>query len=127
MSRSFCRASGALCVLVVLGTVGRAQGPGATSAAPATLVAVVDIAKVFETHPTFKANLEALQQQATVGRTDRGADREARRPQADGEAPLPRVEEDVADVRFAVLGPFGAAVVHEEDRRRRDPRELVRR
>jgi Skp family chaperone for outer membrane proteins len=64
MSRSFYRACGSLCVLVVLGAVGRAQGPGATSAAPSTLVAVVDIARVFESHPTFKAHLSAVQEQA---------------------------------------------------------------
>ena len=52
------------CMLFVLGTVGRAQTPGATSTAPSTLVAVVDIAKVFESHPTFKTSLESLQQQA---------------------------------------------------------------
>jgi Skp family chaperone for outer membrane proteins len=52
------------CILVVSGTIGRAQQPGATSTAPATLVAVVDIAKVFEAHPTFKSQLESLQQQA---------------------------------------------------------------
>lgn len=51
-------------ILVLSGTVGRAQTPGATSAAQATLVAVVDIAKVFESHPTFKSQLEVLQQQA---------------------------------------------------------------
>ena len=64
MSRNLCRALGSWCVLVVLGTVGRAQAPGATSAAPSTLVAVVDIAKVFESHPTFKTSLDSLQQQA---------------------------------------------------------------
>lgn len=70
MSRSFYRAWGSLCVLVALGTVGRAQEPGATSAAPSTLVAVVDIAKVFESHPTFKASLDALQQQAKNAELD---------------------------------------------------------
>ena len=64
MSRSFYRAWGSLCVLVALGTIGRAQAPGGTSAAPSTLVAVVDIVKVFESHPAFKASLDALQQQA---------------------------------------------------------------
>ncbi|NLX53646.1 MAG: OmpH family outer membrane protein [Planctomycetaceae bacterium] len=64
MSWSFCRTWGSLCVLFALSTVGRAQGPGVTSAAPSTLVAVVDIVKVFESHPTFKASLDALQQQA---------------------------------------------------------------
>lgn len=52
------------CILVLTSTVGRAQTPGATSTAQATLVAVVDIAKVFEAHPTFKSQLESLQQQA---------------------------------------------------------------
>lgn len=52
------------CILVLTSTVGRAQAPGATSTAQATLVAVVDIAKVFEAHPTFKSQLDALQQQA---------------------------------------------------------------
>lgn len=52
------------CILVLTSTFGRAQTPGATSTAQATLVAVVDIAKVFESHPTFKSQLESLQQQA---------------------------------------------------------------
>jgi Skp family chaperone for outer membrane proteins len=52
------------CILVLTSTFGRAQTPGATSTAQATLVAVVDIAKVFEAHPTFKSQLESLQQQA---------------------------------------------------------------
>ena len=33
------------------------------STSPGTLVAVVDIAKVFEAHPQFKANMEAIEQQ----------------------------------------------------------------
>ncbi len=70
MSRNLCRALGSWCVLVVLGTVGRAQPPGATSAAPSTLVAVVDIAKVFESHPTFKTSLDSLQQQAKTADLD---------------------------------------------------------
>lgn len=70
MSRSFYGAWGSLCVLVAVGTIGRAQEPGATSAAPSTLVAVVDIAKVFESHPTFKASLDALQQQAKNAELD---------------------------------------------------------
>ncbi len=52
------------CILVLTSTIGRAQTPGATSTAPATLVAVVDLAKVFEAHPTFKSQLESLQKQA---------------------------------------------------------------
>lgn len=52
-------------ILVVAGAgVGHAQVASTGSATPATLVAVIDIAKVFETHPTFKGNLESLQQQA---------------------------------------------------------------
>ncbi|MHB0954765.1 MAG: OmpH/Skp family outer membrane protein [Pirellulaceae bacterium] len=64
MSRNFCWALSCGCMLFVSGAVGRAQTPGATSTAPSTLVAVVDIAKVFESHPTFKTSLESLQQQA---------------------------------------------------------------
>ena len=65
MSRSiFFGALSCGCMLFVSGTVGRAQTPGATSTAPSTLVAVVDIARVFESHPTFKTSLESLQQQA---------------------------------------------------------------
>lgn len=64
MCRSLRIALGSWCVLCVLSTVGRAQGPAAASTPPATLVAVVDIAKVFESHPAFKASLDALKEQA---------------------------------------------------------------
>lgn len=58
------------CILVLSSTVGRAQTPGATSAAPSTLVAVVDIAKIFESHSTFKSQMESLQQQAKAADLD---------------------------------------------------------
>jgi Skp family chaperone for outer membrane proteins len=64
MSRNIGWALSCGCILIAAGTVGRAQTPGATSTAPSTLVAVVDIARVFESHPTFKTSLELLQQQA---------------------------------------------------------------
>ncbi len=64
MSRTVCVASGGWCVLVLLGAVGRAQGPAAPVATPATLVAVIDIARVFESYPAFKASMDAIQQQA---------------------------------------------------------------
>jgi Skp family chaperone for outer membrane proteins len=64
MGRSLRVALGSWCVLFVLSTVGRAQGPTAPPAPPSTLVAVVDIAKVFESHPAFKASLDALKEQA---------------------------------------------------------------
>jgi len=57
-------AGGCWCVLVVLGTVGRAQDVGAPSAPPATLVAVVDIARLFEAHPAFQAKRNALEKEA---------------------------------------------------------------
>ena len=44
----------------------RAQQPTAPTATPSTLVAVVDITKLFEAHPTFKANMKMVEQQLKV-------------------------------------------------------------
>ncbi len=57
-------ACGFLSLIVAGGVVGHAQVAAPTAATPTTLVAVIDISKVFESHPTFKGNLESLQQQA---------------------------------------------------------------
>ncbi|MCU0959152.1 MAG: OmpH family outer membrane protein [Pirellulaceae bacterium] len=64
MGREVFLACGLVSLVVAGGSVGRAQVASTASATPATLVAVIDIAKVFESHPTFKGNLESLQQQA---------------------------------------------------------------
>ena len=50
-------------LVVVAGFSTNASAQQARSAT-GTLVAVIDIGKIFEVHPQFKANLEALQQQA---------------------------------------------------------------
>ncbi len=64
----FCLAMGCYCIVSGGGTSLRAQQPPTTSQKTtsqptSTLVAVVDIPRVFETHPTFKASMEAMQRE----------------------------------------------------------------
>ena len=58
-----CLAVGSVCTVPFQGAALRAQQPTGATAPTSTLVAVVDLPKIFETHPTFKANMESLQQQ----------------------------------------------------------------
>ncbi len=58
------RTCGFLSLMAAGGAVGRAQVAPPSAASTTTLVAVIDIAKVFESHPTLKVNLELLQQRA---------------------------------------------------------------
>ena len=56
-------AVGCCFLFAVSGSIVHAQSPTAPVSPAATLVAVVDIPKVFETHPNLKAGLESMQQQ----------------------------------------------------------------
>ncbi len=60
----FCLAVGCFSLTALTNSIVRGQTPAAPAAAAlANLVAVVDLPKVFEGHPTFKSNLQVLQQQ----------------------------------------------------------------
>ncbi len=52
-----------LCLAVGPSSVARAQSSAPPTASPSTLVAVVNLTKVFESHPTLKTQLESVQQQ----------------------------------------------------------------
>ncbi len=57
-----CLALGCFAIAAGTHSIVQAQTP-APAMAPSTLVAVVDLPKVFEGHPTFKTNVEGIQQQ----------------------------------------------------------------
>jgi Skp family chaperone for outer membrane proteins len=62
--------TGCVWLLALSGTVAHAQAPSAATSSGGTLVALVDLSKVFEAHTGLKANLESMQQQAKGAETD---------------------------------------------------------